>query len=211
MKRSLLLFVVCLSLVTFLGCKKLFKRGVPDAAVTMTEPVTTPESTGEMVDTTRPIGTEKAVTGATAKALAKAAAPDAAAAAGADAGAPKTATADAGSAATGAIAFAGGQTWSGSYVCRQGKTDVLLHITHVTGNNVEAIFDFKVPNGPDGKYKMSGAYAPDTRHLHLNAGEWIVQPAGYGTVPIDATVSADGKAYTGKVVASGCSDFAVHR
>ncbi|MDB4994283.1 MAG: hypothetical protein JWM74_1715 [Myxococcaceae bacterium] len=217
MKRLPVLVLFCLSLVMVVGCKKLFKRGIPDAAVTVAEPeaVDTAEATGD-TDIAQPADTTKPKTVATAKALAKTTAPDAAVAAVAvaDAGAAKTATADAGgaAAATGdAIAFSGGQTWSGSYVCTQGKTDVALHISKVTGNNVEAVFDFKVPNAPNGKYKMSGVYAPATRHLRLNAGEWIVQPAGYGTVPVDATVSADGKAYTGKVVASGCSDFSVHR
>jgi hypothetical protein len=213
MKRPLFLLIVCVAIVSTIGCKKLFKRGIPDAAVTVIEPeaVGTPESTADAVDSTQPTGTDKAKTITTAKPLVKAAVLDASVAI-ADAGAPKTATADAGAAAAGdAIAFSGGQTWSGSYVCTQGKTNVQLHISRVTGNNVEAVFDFTVPNAPNGKYKMSGVYAPATRHLRLNAGEWIVQPAGYGTVPVDATVSADGKAYTGKVVASGCSDFSVHR
>ncbi len=216
MKRLFVLCLFCVSLVTIVGCKKLFKRGVPDAAVAVAEPeaVDTAEATGD-TDMAQPKDTPTPKTVATAKALARTA-PDAAVttAASADAGAFRTAAADAGATGTttgDAIAFSGGQTWSGSYVCTQGKTDVALHISKVTGNNVEAVFDFKVPNAPNGKYKMSGVYAPSTRHLRLNAGDWIVQPAGYGTVPVDATVSADGKAYTGKVEASGCSTFAVHR
>ncbi|HEX7603029.1 MAG TPA: hypothetical protein VF316_15535 [Polyangiaceae bacterium] len=110
-----------------------------------------------------------------------------------------------------AIAFADGQTWSGSYNCVQGPTDVVLHITRVTGNDVEAVFDFKVPNAPNGKYRMTGAYAPAGRHLRLEPGAWIVHPQGYGPVPVDATVSADGKSYSGRIDSPGCSDFAVRR
>lgn len=107
--------------------------------------------------------------------------------------------------------FAAAQVWAGTYTCAQGKTNVTLRITSVAGNAVGAIFDFTVPSGPAGKFQMSGTYDPSTRHLRLEPGAWIVRPAGYMTVPVDATVSADGKAYTGRIDTPGCSDFSVRR
>lgn len=108
-----------------------------------------------------------------------------------------------------AMPFAAAQAWAGTYTCAQGKTNVTLRITRVAGNTVDAIFDFTVPSGPAGKFQMSGTYDPSTKHLRLEPGAWIVRPAGYMTVPVDATVSGDGKSYVGRIDTQGCSDFSV--
>lgn len=122
---------------------------------------------------------------------------------------PTTATATA--SAKPAMPFAASQAWAGTYTCAQGRTNVTLRITSVVGNTVGAIFDFTVPSGPAGKFQMSGVYDPSTRHLRLEPGAWIVRPEGYSTVPVDATVSPDGKSYTGSIDTRGCSDFSVRR
>lgn len=124
---------------------------------------------------------------------------------------PTPATASATSTTKPAMPFAPSQAWAGTYTCAQGKTHVTLRITSVVGNTVGAIFDFTVPSGPSGKFQMSGTYDPSTKHLRLEPGAWIVKPDGYATVPVDATVSPDGKSYTGRIDTRGCSDFSVRR
>ena len=62
-----------------------------------------------------------------------------------------------------------------------------------------------------GQFKMSGTYATDTRHLHLNAGDWIVQPPRYITVDLDGSVGADNHSFSGTVLAAGCTTFSVRR
>jgi hypothetical protein len=194
MRRALILPVAFTLLLASAGCKRVFGRARRDAGAASTAATTRPTTVVlddpiATADTTLPLPT--------AAPTAKAFVP------------PKAATASA--AIPVVIAFADGQTWNGTYTCAQGLTGVALHITHVSGNDVEAVFDFTVPSAPNGKYKMSGVYAPGTRHLRLEPGAWIVQPTGYGPVPVDATVSADGKSYSGRIDAQGCSDFAVRR
>jgi len=183
MKRALVFLVASTLLVAPVGCKK--RRLVPrDGGPPGAEP------TMVVLDVPpAPLDTPPAVVTA----------------------APTTKPAAATPALPAPIAFADGQTWTGSYDCVQGPTGVALHITRVTGNVVEAVFDFKVPNEPNGKYAMSGVYNPTSRHLRLEAGAWIVQPNGYATVPVDATVSADGTSYSGRIDAQGCSSFVVRR
>jgi len=194
MRRALLLLLVAFTLLgASAGCKRVFGRARRDAGAAATAATAPPtvvlDDPTATADTTLPLLTAAP----TAKPFV----------------APTAATASAASPVV--MAFADGQTWNGTYTCTQGLTGVALHITHVSGNDVEAVFDFTVPSAPNGKYKMSGVYAPGTRHLRLEPGAWIVQPKGYGPVPVDATVSADGKSYSGRIDAQGCSDFAVRR
>lgn len=183
MKRALLLLAASTLVVATVGCKK--RRLVPrDGGYPGAEPtMVVLDVPPAPLDTPPPVVTV----------------------------APTAKPAAATPAAPAPIAFADGQSWAGSYDCAQGATNVVLHITHVSGNVVEAIFDFTVPNAPNGKYAMSGVYSPTSRHLRLEAGAWIVQPRGYATVPVDATVSADGKSYSGRIDAPSCSDFSVRR
>jgi len=183
MKRALLLVVASTLLVATVGCRKRRPLVPRDGGLPGTQPT--------MVVLDVPSATVDTTPVVTAAPTAK----------------PSAAT----PASPIAIAFADGQTWSGSYICVQGPTDVVLHITHVAGNVVEAVFDFTVPNAPNGKYTMTGVYAPAARHLRLEPGAWIAHPTGYGPVPVDATVSADGRSYSGRMDAPGCSDFAVRR
>ena len=192
MKRALFFFAVPALLVATAGCKRHGRHHHPDAAAAAQPPQAVIDEPTATVASTPPVATAVP----TAKPAVTSTAPTASAAS---------------PAARSAMPFADGQTWNGSYVCVQGPTGVALHISHVAGNNVDAVFDFTVPAAPNGKYKMSGVYEPAPRHLRLNPGDWIARPKGYGPVPVDATVSADAKSYVGVIDASGCSTFAVRR
>ena len=58
---------------------------------------------------------------------------------------------------------------------------------------------------------MSGTYQPANRHLYLRAGQWIDRPSNWISCDLDGTVSADGRGYSGRVVAcpADCTWFRV--
>lgn len=105
--------------------------------------------------------------------------------------------------------FAPTQAWVGTYLCGQGRTAVTLRIEGVVARTVNAIFDFQVPNGTTGSFRMSGPYDPATRKLNLKAGAWIKQPPNYETVNMDGVVSPDGSTYSGRMLNPRCSTFNV--
>jgi hypothetical protein len=136
-------------------------------------------------------------------------APPASAAASEAAPAPTTTTKKAATpAADPDSPFSTGDAWSGTYACGSKPSTGTLKITKVAGNNINGIFDFKIPSGKAGSYKMSGVYTPETRRLVLTAGEWIVQSSGLQTVNFDGTVSQDKRTVSGKAKGAGCNNFA---
>lgn len=198
MRRALIAVLGATSLVT--GCTKLFGGGTQDAGATVAVIGNDPKPVVLDVPT---VDTAQAMPTTTIGPIViTPTATTSAAATG-------TTAAAATPGATGAMPFAASQAWLGDYTCAQGRTAVTLRITRVSGNTVSAIFDFRVPSGPTGKFAMSGTYEPSSRHLRLEPGAWIVRPDGYMTVPVDATVSADGKSYRGTIDTQGCSDFFV--
>lgn len=105
-----------------------------------------------------------------------------------------------------------GQTWSGTYVCRQGETHLELRIRRVDGYEIEATFDFAhAPSGAMGAFAMRGVYAPSTRYLKLAAADWITRPPGYVTVDLAGQLSDDLRTYSGKVEGPDCGEFSVQR
>jgi hypothetical protein len=106
--------------------------------------------------------------------------------------------------------FVTGESWSGSYVCGQGPTQVQLHVKR-GGTEVQGVFAFVTKNKTTGSFNMTGAYDTAARHLHLNAGNWVSQPPGFVTVNLDGTVSADGHGFSGTVQGPGCSTFSLRR
>lgn len=110
-----------------------------------------------------------------------------------------------------ATPFIAGEAWSGSYFCGGKPSSLTLKITKSVGNNVSAIFDFKTATGKAGSFTMNGQYAPDSKHLVLNAGNWIVQPAGVVSVNLDGVTAPDAHSMAGKVIGPGCSSFMIRR
>lgn len=105
--------------------------------------------------------------------------------------------------------FRTGQYWTGSYVCLQGDSDLTLHVTRVDGSSIEAEFEFDVPSGPSGSFRMSGAFDTRTGVLKLRAGAWIAQPSGYEPVDLHGSVNDSGDAIEGKIDHPGCTTFSL--
>ncbi|MFJ5547444.1 serine/threonine-protein kinase [Streptomyces sp. NPDC093225] len=106
--------------------------------------------------------------------------------------------------------------WRGAYRCTQGLTSLDLTINSAGGDGLRAVFAFSAhpdnPTVPSGSFTMVGSY--EDGHLVLRGDQWIVQPPGYLTVDLEATVTeARPTVINGAVIAEGsaCSTFAVGR
>jgi hypothetical protein len=108
--------------------------------------------------------------------------------------------------------FAAGQTWSGTYICAQGSTSLVLHIVAAARGRVDAIFELDYqPKHVHGSFKTTGTYDPSTRELDLLPGVWITQPVNYVTVTMSGRVSDDGRTYSGSIGGPSCTTFSIHR
>jgi hypothetical protein len=107
--------------------------------------------------------------------------------------------------------FAAGQTWSGTYICAQGSTSLILHIVAVSPGRIDAIFDFNyLPKHVHGSNKASGRFDPTTREFDLLPGTWIDQPRNYVTVTMRGRVTEDGRTYAGRIEGPSCTTFSVN-
>jgi D-alanyl-D-alanine carboxypeptidase len=107
-------------------------------------------------------------------------------------------------------------SWEGTYVCRQGLTNLKLVITAKDANNIEGVFNFSAhpsnPSVPSGSFRMKGSYrsspspgAPAS--LELKGTTWITQPSNWVTVDLRGDVRASERKITGRVITPGCSSF----
>jgi hypothetical protein len=103
--------------------------------------------------------------------------------------------------------------WTGTYVCRQGKTGLHLTIETLAGGRLSGKFVFyPVPENsgvPNGSFTMTGVFTG--HHVVLDGGEWIQQPENYETVGLSGDVSADGSIFEGRVDNPGCDGFRLRR
>jgi hypothetical protein len=78
-------------------------------------------------------------------------------------------------------------TWRGSYVCGQGETALTLRLRGYPDGRLEGTFEFGEhpdnPGVPSGSYRVHGRMSPGFV-VTLQAGEWIVRPPDYVTVPL---------------------------
>lgn len=108
----------------------------------------------------------------------------------------------------GAIAWAKGDTWKGSYSCARTNVPMLLKIMETDGTRVSAILEFDFA-GTKGSFWVSGQYLAASRRLDLTPGTWVDQPKGFGSVPLTGTLDAALSRYSGEV--KGCGPFLVTR
>lgn len=109
-------------------------------------------------------------------------------------------------------------TWQGTYICRQGLTNLKLIIKAKTPTNINAVFIFSAnasnPTVPSGSFRMKGTYenfkdADISNRLELKATDWISQPSGWVTVDLQGNVSSSEKRIVGNVLHPDCTKFDV--
>jgi hypothetical protein len=111
--------------------------------------------------------------------------------------------------------------WKGTYTCQQGLTGVTLDIIRAQSNDssLDAEFDFYAvaanPGVPSGSGTQQGTYTAG--HLILTWQAFTAQPAGYGGVNLNGSVSGSGatQALSGTVAAlsggNACTTFSLTR
>jgi hypothetical protein len=106
-------------------------------------------------------------------------------------------------------------TWRGTYVCYQGATGLFLNVKRSGDNEVAAIFSFfavpENPGVPSGEFEMTGRPGPQGDHLQLFPSAWITRPPGYVMVELDGDYDESSGAYSGRVLAPGCTRFILRR
>ena len=109
------------------------------------------------------------------------------------------------------VPFKPGDRWTGTYQCRQGKSDMVIIFEEVDrserslatdeddgeraapGVDVAAVFEFHFDGRAgfptaDGAARMRGAYDVKTRRLHLKGEEWLDQPPSYRLINLAGLV-----------------------
>jgi hypothetical protein len=102
--------------------------------------------------------------------------------------------------------------WEGSYVCGQGLTGLSLQLVGHEDGTLEGIFEFSAlpenPEVPSGSYRVHGRVSPGWVVI-LEAGEWLIHPPEYVTVPLVGRVVADPVRIHGFVDDPLCDTFSV--
>lgn len=102
--------------------------------------------------------------------------------------------------------------WEGSYECAQGITGLLLRLQGHPDGRLEGVFEFSAvpenPEVPSGSYRVYGRVSPGWV-VTLQAGEWLVRPPDYETVPLVGRVVADPVRIHGFVDDPYCDAFSV--
>jgi hypothetical protein len=121
------------------------------------------------------------------------------------------------------LPFKPGDRWTGTYLCRQGESDMAIVFADVRSDgsshdeenvDVDAVFEFRFDgNGKvgyaaaAGTARMRGKYDVKARRLRLKGEEWIDQPPNYALINLVGTVNATTRTYSGTVEGPGCTSF----
>jgi uncharacterized Zn finger protein (UPF0148 family) len=106
--------------------------------------------------------------------------------------------------------FQSGRSWEGYYICGQGKTNLVLEITDVSGNNIEAIFHFNhSPSRAKGSFVLKGGYDPSNNGIAFTPHNWIERPSGYSTVGMKGNILENPKRYEGNIIHPNCGSFSL--
>jgi hypothetical protein len=103
-------------------------------------------------------------------------------------------------------------TWTGTYTCAQGLTNLTLEIEGDSRDELTATFLFEGRPGsgnPSGSYTMRGRLSG--AEVVLEPDEWLDQPAGYVMVGLEGRLSEDGTVFNGTVTEEPCTTFTVRR
>lgn len=103
-----------------------------------------------------------------------------------------------------------GWTFTGTYLCAQGETDLTLRVLAVRGGAVRAEFAFShAPTAVVGRYTLAGRCADDVVTLAPEA--WVQRPEGYVMVGMRGLVNPGATRYEGAITHASCGWFSVRR
>lgn len=104
-------------------------------------------------------------------------------------------------------------TWSGWYVCVQGKTGLTLEIERLPDNALGGRFIFypvaENPRVPSGEFEIR--VVPGLRYTFIEPVRWLRQPHGYHMVAMAGLMDERATTYTGQIGTPGCSEFVLTR
>ena len=105
-------------------------------------------------------------------------------------------------------------TWSGTYTCPQGVTQLNLGLVQKPDGAINGIFEFSPAPGDEGagagSFTLAGRVSGSS--LILRGDRWIDRPANYEMVDLTARLSAsDPDVIRGEISAPGCGGFIVRR
>lgn len=107
--------------------------------------------------------------------------------------------------------FAYHSTWKGTYLCRQGWTDLELKVVDLRGSKIDATFNFHhVPSGAKGSFSLAGDYDRESGIITLEPGEWIEQPSCYITVGMKGAFERRPLRFVGEITTPGCGAFTLN-
>lgn len=105
-------------------------------------------------------------------------------------------------------------TWRGTYTCYQGLTALEL-VVEPAVEGVDARFVFSAhpsnPRVPSGSFRMAGRIDAKSGRFVFEPREWFDQPEGYVMVGLEGVLARDGNSLSGRVIAEGCTVFALSR
>jgi hypothetical protein len=104
-------------------------------------------------------------------------------------------------------------TWTGSYVCPQGRTGLRLTLKATSSGGLTATFSFYPTAGnvsvPSGSFALTGSYT--AKGFQLTPDHWISKPQNYSMVGIAGAASKSDTALSGSIESPGCTTFSVSR
>jgi hypothetical protein len=99
-------------------------------------------------------------------------------------------------------------TWTGQYVCAQGRTGLTLSVTRADPPGLIARFCFCAipanPELPTGEGELGAPFAPGQAVADFTPLRWIVQPPGWEMVPFQLRLSEDGRSVAGQIDSPDC-------
>lgn len=106
--------------------------------------------------------------------------------------------------------------WKGEYTCNNGRQKTRLELNiqpSQTDGRIDAVFAFQTYKGPvaEGSLRMSGDFPSSGDLIRLQPKGWIKQPDGYATVGLEARLVENQSLLRGRILVSGCSEFALSR
>jgi hypothetical protein len=104
-------------------------------------------------------------------------------------------------------------TWTGSYVCPQGRTGLRLALKATSGGGLTATFSFSPTAGnvsvPSGSFALTGSYS--AKGFQLTPDHWISKPQNYSMVGLTGAANKSDTVLNGSIVSPGCTTFSVSR